>query len=88
MLTEDVVSTRSSIFPLIWVGWVMCWVKLQSRINSQRILDDKEEPSKEDQLKSGKLKSPTNIYLLNEEMRLVRYRTKDDIRHAGESGGI
>ena len=51
-------------------------------------MDDKDEPIKEDQLMSGKLKSPTKIHLRNEEIRLVRYKTKDDIWPADESGGI
>jgi len=87
MLT-GVVSTRSSIFPLIWVGCITCWVKLQSKINSQKVFEDREEPIKEDQLMAGKLKSPTKIHLLEQEIRLVKYRTEDDIWHAGESGGI
>ena len=36
---------------------------LQSKINSQKVLEDMEEQIKDDQLMCGKLKSPTKIYI-------------------------
>ena len=45
-----------------------CWVKLQSKMNLQKICDDSEEPIKDDQFISGKLKSPTKMQLLNDKI--------------------
>ena len=40
-------------------GCVTCWVRLQTNIKSQKKLDKKDEPLKDNQSMSGKLKSPT-----------------------------
>ena len=49
-----------------------CWVKLQSKSNSQNKCDKEEDPNKENQSISGKFKSPTKIHLEKDERISVK----------------
>ena len=52
------VRTRSSMLPQVWVDDFTSCVKLDSKTNSQKLLETGESPLRVGQSMSGKLKSP------------------------------
>ena len=53
-------------------GLSTCWIRLLSKTNSQNNLEEEDIPVREDQLMSGRLKSPTMMTCADDEDNSVR----------------
>jgi len=69
ILSGMLVNAKSRILPAMWVGCSISWVKFKSKMTSQKLLVKVEDASRDSQLISAKLKSPSKTKLLK---RIVR----------------